>query len=45
MKKQECPVCGKYAILLKDQKVCWDCYIKRKARRWLRKEKENENRR
>lgn len=28
MKKQECPVCGNYAILLKDQKMCWDCYIK-----------------
>ena len=28
MSKQECPVCGKYAILLKDQKMCWDCYIK-----------------
>lgn len=29
MKKQECPVCGNYAILLKDQKTCWDCYIKK----------------
>ena len=28
MKKQECPICGKYTILLKDQKMCWDCYIK-----------------
>lgn len=28
MKKQECPVCGEYRILLKDQKMCWDCYIK-----------------
>ena len=28
MKKQECPVCGEYKILLKDRNMCWDCYIK-----------------
>ena len=27
MIKQMCPQCGKYAVLLKGQNMCWDCYI------------------
>ena len=25
--KNRCPRCGNYAILLKGQDMCWDCYI------------------